>query len=121
MKKFLVAASLVGVIMAMALPAQAFVNVAVAGPGASISGFETPVVVLSQAVPAYFLQADPIAPHDFTEKPVGASNSYQPKFYTERSAGAGLYEVMWRGNPAPGDYRFICTVHGNMVGTATVV
>lgn len=119
MKKYLVAASLAAMVAAMSVPAQAAANVAVAGPGASASGFLTTDVTLSQDAPAFFVNAD-IAPHDFVEKASGGGSNPNAKFYTAQG-GAGVYPVQWRGNPAPGEYRFVCTIHGNMVGTATVL
>lgn len=121
MKKLVVACSLAAGVAMMAVPARAAVNVGVAGPEAALTGFATPNIVLSQAAPATFLQLDPLAPHDLTERPVGAPSNYQPKFYSQRGAPAGAYPITFRETVAPGDYRFVCTIHPNMTGMATVV
>lgn len=123
MKKIVVALSLAAVVglMAAPTPAAAAVNVAVAPPGGTLVGFATPRIVLSQAAPAQFLQLDPTAPHDITEWPANAPSNYRPKFKSATGQPAGVYPIEFNGTVAPGDYRFICKVHPNMIGTATVV
>lgn len=128
MKKILVAASLAVMVVSMALPARAAVNVAVAGPAATLTNFATPVVVLAQAGPATFIQADPTAPHDITELPENktpaqvSNGQYAPKFKSPKGAPQGTYDIEFNGTLEAGEYRFVCLIHPDtMVGTAVVV
>lgn len=120
MKKLVIAAMIWTASLGSSLqPAQAAANIVVAGPGAFVAGFATPQVVLDPSLPAKFINGD-IDDHNVVsvaKRKVGTQNV--PLFSTP-DVPAGAADIQFLPNITPGDYKFICTLHGVMLGTATI-
>lgn len=83
----------------------------VAGPGAAVTTYATPVVFIEQGQSLTFSNFD-VAQHD-----VDARNG---SFQSELVGLGGSTPVVGVEALAPGSYEFFCSLHSNMTGTLTV-
>ena len=105
------------VIATAATPSHAVVNTVVAGPAAFQLNYATDTVIVVSGQDATFVNLD-IDEHD-----VVASKrvSGQPVFKSEIIGTGETAPIVGVSGLAPDDYEFKCTLHGNMLGTLTVV
>lgn len=95
-------------------PAHATYNVVVAQPRSAADNYVTRDVTVVHLTPGYFLNADPLAPHNVVARD-GSFTSGDP-------VGPGVYRIVGLEDTAPGIYEFFCTFHaGTMFGTLTIV
>lgn len=119
-RKLIGAAAVAVVALTMAMPASAAVNAPVALPGAELTGFATPRVVIAKAAPANFINLDAIGVHDFVS--VAKRPNQQPWFKTAAASGPSVLAITGLDTTPAGDYAFVCTIHpGTMTGTVTIV
>lgn len=119
MRKVIAAASLSIVAILSAFPAQAAVNTSVAGPGAAIAGYATPVFVVVKAAPANFVNLDPLQPHDLVS--VQKKNGV-PIFKTTAINAGQTVPIQGLATLPADDYDFYCSIHAaTMKGTLTIV
>jgi plastocyanin len=113
-------------------PAHAAV-VAVAGPGAYVAGWATPVVVAQSGGDLAVVNGD-VAPHNFV-----ASDDYLPPKVARKTAWCSAFKkktcpLFWSetitigettsvqglDDIAPGQYPFYCSIHPGMTGTLVI-
>jgi plastocyanin len=84
----------------------------VAGPGAVVTTFATPVVTIQQGQSLTFSNLDAVE-HNVVSTTAGLFDS--PLVGIGESTGVSGVEAL-----APGNYQFRCAPHSNMTGTLTV-
>lgn len=87
-------------------------GVVVAGPGASTTGYATPLTVVLSGGSATFINAD-TAPHDVISR--------DGSFRSDVATTGGQAQIRGVEELAPGDYGFFCSIHPNMTGMVTVL
>ena len=117
----------------IAAPTPAHAAVAAAGPGASATGYATPVVVTAKGGPVTFVNGD-IADHTLTSADVlptriarktARCKAYGvrscPIFWSGTVSSGGSAAVKGLGRVKPGrQYEFKCDIHSSMSGTLVV-
>lgn len=88
-----------------------------AGPGASVTGYITPVMSIQKGGKLYFRNQDTAA-HDVTGQQKGTNG--QPLFRSSRPPANRIAEVKGADKLGPGTYDFYCSVHPSMIGTLRV-
>ena len=92
-----------------------------AGPGAEVTGFTLPQMVVPRGQTATFANLDPLAPHDVTSvRRVGGSTS--PRLFESATIDFGeTADIARVSGLAAGDYDYFCKVHPAMVGVLHIV
>ncbi|HEX2021960.1 MAG TPA: hypothetical protein VHH36_04560, partial [Candidatus Thermoplasmatota archaeon] len=92
-----------------------------AGPGAFLTGYASPVALSLQGQSVQFASADSVVPHNVVSD--GAGPDGRPLFRSA-TTGLGTFVVPVLGTEAlpPGDYPFRCAIHPeSMTGRLTVL
>lgn len=98
-------------------PAQAAQAGLVAGPYAAVTGFATPQVVVLAGDELSFANADVMA-HSVLARDLGPAG---PLFSSTLATIGQSVPVNGISSLAPGSYDFVCSLHGSMTGTITVL
>ncbi len=121
MRKILIAASMSLIAALSAVPSQAAVNTAVAGPGGFQAGYATPKVLVVKSQPVTFVNAD-AAEHDVVSVRFKQGSTTVPLFKSNVIGTGETDPVVGLTLLPTGDYAFYCSIHpSTMKGTITIV